>query len=114
MDMTETPWGSWQILLETPEYKVKRLTVNSGHRLSYQKHAKRREHWTVVQGEALVTLNGEEANLGIGQSIDIPMGSAHRIANAGNTVLTFIEVQTGSYFGEDDIERLEDDYGRET
>ena len=106
------PWGKWEILMETPKYKIKRITVNPGERLSYQKHEKRKEHWVVVEGTATVTLDDEKITLEVGDSVDIPTGAAHRIENSGKSPLAFIEVQTGSYFGEDDIERLEDDYGR--
>jgi len=98
--------------LDAPDHKVKRIIVNPGKRLSYQKHFKRQEHWFVVSGEALVTLDGEKIPLKAGQSVDIPCQAAHRIANQGKDPLVFIETQTGSYFGEDDIVRLEDDYGR--
>jgi mannose-6-phosphate isomerase-like protein (cupin superfamily) len=91
---------------------VKRLTVLPGHRLSYQSHAKRHEHWFVVGGQALVTLDGRQIRLATGEDVDIPVGAAHRVENPGPTPLVFIEIQTGSYFGEDDIVRLEDDYGR--
>ncbi|NLN20698.1 MAG: glycosyltransferase [Syntrophomonadaceae bacterium] len=107
-----TPWGRWEVLLDAPDHKVKRITVHSGKRLSYQKHFKRQEHWFVVSGQALVTLDGEKIPLNPGQSVDIPCEAAHRIANPGKAPLVFIETQTGSYCGEDDIIRLEDDYGR--
>ncbi len=110
----EPPWGSWEVLTETPNYKVKRVSVRPGLRLSYQKHAKRREHWVIVSGEALVVLDGVEKKLGVGETIDIPVGAAHRIGNPGTIPMEFIEIQTGSYFGEDDIIRLQDDYGRAT
>ncbi|MFA5140410.1 MAG: phosphomannose isomerase type II C-terminal cupin domain [Elusimicrobiota bacterium] len=106
------PWGEWRILLEAPSYKVKRIAVKPGHRLSYQTHARRQEHWTVVQGEALVTLDGKDLRLTAGQCAAIPKGAAHRARNPGERDLVIIEVQTGEYFGEDDIVRLEDDYGR--
>ena len=106
------PWGSYTVLEEKTTYKVKRIEVLPGQRLSYQKHEKRAEHWMIVGGRASVTLNGEEVALSSGQSIDIPRGAAHRIANPGRDPLTFIEIQQGDYFGEDDIIRLEDDYGR--
>jgi transcriptional regulator with GAF, ATPase, and Fis domain len=77
-----------------------------------QKHAQRAEHWMVVDGTATVTLDGRELTVAIGETIDIPVGSAHRIANPGSQTLVFIEIQRGSYLGEDDIERLQDDYGR--
>ena len=99
--------------MDEPGYKVKRITVLPGQRLSYQKHFKRQEHWIIVEGQALVTLDGRDIALKTGEYIDIPMESAHRIANPGSVPLVFIEVQRGSYFGEDDIVRLQDDYGRE-
>jgi mannose-6-phosphate isomerase-like protein (cupin superfamily) len=107
------PWGKWEVLLDEPGYKVKRIIVLPGKRLSYQKHFKRKEHWILVEGEALVTLDGKDIPLMAGDSIDIPLASAHRIANPGKTPLVFIEIQSGHYFGEDDIVRLQDDYGRE-
>ena len=106
------PWGTFTVLDEAPNYKVKRIEVLPGKRLSYQKHAKRSEHWMVVSGGARVTLDGREIILSEGQTIDIPVGVAHRIENAGETPLVFIEIQTGAYFGEDDIVRLQDDFGR--
>ena len=106
------PWGKWEVLLDEPNYKVKRITVLAGKRLSYQKHFKRNEHWIVVEGKAVVTLDGKKIDLVKGETIDIPKEAAHRIANTGNKQLTFIEIQLGEYFGEDDIIRLEDDYGR--
>ena len=106
------PWGSFEVLADCDRYKVKRLTVDPGQRLSYQRHANRAEHWVVVEGFALVTLDGERHELTVGASIDIPVGAAHRVENPGDAELVFVEVQTGDYFGEDDIVRLEDDYGR--
>jgi len=107
-----TPWGSWQVLRVEPRFKVKRIMVSPGQRLSYQLHHRRREHWTVVMGEAEVTLDGKVIRLKPGEAVDIPVDIAHRIANPGSEEMVFIEVQQGNYFGEDDIERLEDDYGR--
>jgi mannose-6-phosphate isomerase len=106
------PWGSYTVLDDQDTYKIKRIEVLPGKRLSYQKHKKRAEHWVIVGGQAQVTLNGKEVDLSTGQSIDISRGAAHRIANPGTDLLTFIEIQRGNYFGEDDIVRLEDDYGR--
>jgi glycosyltransferase involved in cell wall biosynthesis len=106
------PWGRWEVLLDEPTYKVKRITVLPDKRLSYQKHFKREEHWTIVEGQALVTLDGQEIELAAGATINIPREAAHRIANPGPDDLIFIEVQCGTYFGEDDIIRLQDDYGR--
>jgi mannose-6-phosphate isomerase len=110
----ERPWGSYTVLSdEAADHKVKRLVVHPGRRLSYQRHSKRAEHWFMVTGTAEVTLDGVVTTLGAGQAIDIPLEGAHRIANVGDTDLVFIEVQHGTYFGEDDIVRLEDDFGRE-
>lgn len=106
------PWGTWEVILGEPTYKVKRVTVLPGKRLSYQKHFKRQEHWNIVEGSGLVTLEGEQIPLTSGESITIPCKAAHRIANPGKSPLVLIEVQHGSYCGEDDILRLEDDYGR--
>jgi mannose-6-phosphate isomerase-like protein (cupin superfamily) len=106
------PWGTFTVLDEGENFKVKRIEVFPGSRLSYQKHARRAEHWFVVQGKAKVTLNDREILLSAGQAIDIPIGSAHRIENPGDELLVFIEVQRGGYLGEDDIVRLEDDFGR--
>ncbi len=111
--MTEQrPWGSFTVLEDRQNYKVKRIEVLPGKRLSYQKHEKRTEHWCVVEGQAVVTLEGRELKLACGEAIDIPPMAAHRIHNPGLGRLTFIEVQRGEYFGEDDIIRLEDDFGR--
>lgn len=111
--LVSTPWGSYEILDDQPNFKVKRIVVNPGHRLSYQRHTKRSEHWFIAEGEANVTLDGKEHNLVCGKSIDIPQQAAHRIQNPSQSEkLIFIEVQLGTYFGEDDIERLSDDYGR--
>ncbi len=106
------PWGRWEVLLEESTYKVKRVTVLPGKRLSYQKHSNRNEHWSVISGSALVTIDGKDTLLEAGQAIDIPREAAHRVSNPGQSPLVFIEIQRGSYLGEDDIVRLEDDYGR--
>ena len=109
----ERPWGSFTILDEGETYKVKRLEILPGKRLSYQRHSRRSEHWFVVRGTAKVTLNDAEILVPAGSSIDIPLGAAHRIENSPeNEKLVLIETQTGDYFGEDDIERLDDDFGR--
>ncbi len=111
--MTEQrPWGSFTILEDRQSYKVKRIEVLPGKRLSYQKHEKRAEHWVIVKGEAMVTLEGQAISLLPGHALDIARMAAHRIGNPGKDLLTFIEVQRGDYFGEDDIIRLDDDYGR--
>ena len=109
----ERPWGSFTILDEGENYKVKRLEILPGKRLSYQRHSRRSEHWFVVRGTAKVTLNDTEILVPAGAALDIPVGSAHRIANSPDSEkLVLIETQTGDYFGEDDIERLDDDFGR--
>lgn len=109
----ERPWGKYIVLLNGEDHKVKEITVLSGQRLSLQRHQKREEHWFIHRGEAKVTLAGKDSILHAGQYIDIPRSCVHRITNIGETELVFIEIQTGDYFGEDDIERLEDDYERE-
>jgi len=106
------PWGTYTVLEEGTTFKVKRIEVLPGKRLSYQKHSQRAEHWVVVEGTAKVTLDGNDFTVRTGEAIDIPVGAAHRVENPGETDLIFIEVQRGSYLGEDDIERLQDDYGR--
>ncbi|MFT4754372.1 MAG: mannose-6-phosphate isomerase [Salibacteraceae bacterium] len=111
--MTESrPWGSYTILEDTDHYKVKRIDVDPGQRLSYQYHFKREENWTVVSGQATIVLDGLEIIKNVGESIFIPLGAKHRMMNKTNEPLCFIEVQTGTYFGEDDIVRLNDDYNR--
>lgn len=106
------PWGSFTVLDEGAGYKVKRIEVLPGKRLSYQKHARRAEHWFVVQGSAKVTLDGREVLKNAGDSVDIPVGTAHRVENPGEELMIFVEVQQGDYLGEDDIVRFEDDFGR--
>ena len=106
------PWGSFTVLDEGRGYKVKRIEVLAGKRLSYQRHARRAEHWMVVAGAARVTLDGGDIVVGCGETVDIPVGAAHRVENAGTDTLVFIEIQRGDYLGEDDITRLEDDFGR--
>jgi len=106
------PWGRWEVLLNEPNYKVKRITVLPGKRLSYQKHFKRSEHWMVVKGRGMVTIDGKEMYIEKGNTVDIAREVAHRMTNNSDEDLTFIEIQQGEYFGEDDIIRLEDDYGR--
>ena len=106
------PWGTFTVLDEADGFKVKRIEVLPGKRLSYQKHAQRAEHWFVVAGTAKVTLDGGEIIVEAGHAIDIPTGAAHRVENAGEQSLVFIEVQRGGYLGEDDIVRLQDDFGR--
>jgi mannose-6-phosphate isomerase len=106
------PWGTFTVLDEAEGFKVKRIEVLPGKRLSYQKHSRRAEHWVVVAGTAKVTLDDRDITIAAGESIDIAIGAAHRVENPGQETLVFIEVQRGGYLGEDDIERLQDDFGR--
>jgi mannose-6-phosphate isomerase len=106
------PWGDYEVLSDADDHKVKRITVQPGKRLSYQRHAQRSEHWFVLQGSGAVTLDGGERPVSAGTAVDVPVGVAHRIANTGDESLVFIEVQHGESFDESDIVRLEDDYGR--
>ncbi len=110
--MEKRPWGSFFVIQESTTYKIKRIEVNSGQRLSYQYHNKRSEVWVIIQGNGVVTLNDVERKYSAGDTILIPQGMKHRIENQGAETTVFIEVQTGSYFGEDDIVRLDDDYNR--
>jgi mannose-6-phosphate isomerase len=113
METDHRPWGYYEVLANEHDHKVKRIVVYPGKRLSLQRHRRRIEHWFILYGDAIVTVDLEEFSLKAGQSVDIPRGALHRILNAGDGDLAFIEVQTGEYFGEDDIERLQDDYGRD-
>jgi mannose-6-phosphate isomerase-like protein (cupin superfamily) len=106
------PWGAWHILDEGEGFKVKRINVNPHARLSYQTHEHRAEHWTVVTGKATCVIDGQTLVAGPGESVDIAIGQAHRIINEQDEPLVLVEVQLGHYTGEDDIVRLEDDYGR--
>ena len=108
----ERPWGSFTVLDDQATHKVKSISVQPGCRLSYQLHQRRAEHWFVISGLATVTVDGAEVEYGPGAYADIPLGSAHRLENRGTEPLVIIEVQYGDYFGEDDIIRLSDDYGR--
>lgn len=109
----QRPWGSFTVLDEGDNYKVKRIEISPGKRLSYQRHSRRAEHWFIVRGIAKVTLNGVEKLVNPGEAIDIAHETAHRVENPhADELLVFIETQTGDYFGEDDIVRLDDDFGR--
>ena len=112
LETDQRPWGSYTVLDDEATFKVKRIEVLPGKRLSYQRHARRSEHWFMVHGTALVTLDGTSHEVGPGDAVDIPVGTDHRIENASDTLVVFVEVQHGEYFGEDDIVRIEDDYGR--
>jgi len=111
-DFEVRPWGTWQVLDTGDGWKVKRIEVRPGHRLSYQTHAQRAEHWVVVAGTATCTIDGRTVVAGPGEVVAVAIGAAHRIANAHDEDLVIIEVQRGDYTGEDDIVRLDDDYGR--
>ena len=113
LEYDERPWGNYSVLSDEDDHKVKRLVVHPGKRLSYQTHAHRAEHWFIVSGTATVTLDGDDLQVEAGQAVDIPLGAAHRVANQGDEDVVLIEVQVGDYFGEDDIVRLEDDFGRD-
>ncbi len=108
----ERPWGNYTVLDEAAGYKVKRIEVLPGKRLSYQRHSRRSEHWMVVRGTGKVTIDGTEIPVSPGIAVDIPSGAAHRIESTGSEKLVFVEIQRGDYLGEDDIIRLEDDFGR--
>lgn len=106
------PWGKYTILHDAPEFKVKRIVVNPGQALSYQLHNKRSEHWAVIHGQGTVVLDDVERVMKEGDSIEIPINSKHRMINNQDVDLEFVEIQTGEYFGEDDIVRFSDEYGR--
>ena len=112
LEKSTRPWGRYEVLQETAKFKVKCIWVAPGKRLSYQRHEKRAEHWYFVAGQAEVTLNGVITHHGPGETITVKIGDLHRVSNQGDQEVIFIEVQTGTYFGEDDIERIEDDFGR--
>lgn len=113
-DSTEKrPWGQYFVIHDTPNYKLKRIEVNPGGKLSYQYHHQRSEAWTIVSGVGTITLDDQVKEYKAGETILIPVGTKHRIENKTDQPVVFIEVQTGTYFGEDDIVRIEDIYGRE-
>ena len=109
----ERPWGWYEVIDQGDRFKVKNIEVKPGHRLSLQKHHHRTEHWIVVSGTAEVQLNDARQLLGEHQSTYIPLGCMHRLSNPGKIPLQIIEVQSGAYLEEDDIERFEDDHGRD-
>ena len=112
LEKSERPWGRYEVLQESDTHKVKCIWVNPGKRLSYQRHKFRAEHWFIVAGSAQVTVDGSVRKMGSGESVQFGIGVLHRIENIGTDEVIFVEVQTGTYFGEDDIERVEDDFGR--
>jgi mannose-6-phosphate isomerase len=112
MEQGERPWGAYTVLEENGSYKIKRIEVHPGQRLSLQLHRHRSEHWIVVSGTALVTCGEREFIVNVNESTFIPIGVNHRLTNPGVIPLTIIEVQSGEYLGEDDIVRIQDDYDR--
>lgn len=113
MEVGERPWGTYTVLEENRNYKIKRIEVLPGQRLSLQMHHHRSEHWIVVSGTAQVTCGDREFILNVNESTFIPMGNSHRLQNPGKISLCIIEVQSGEYLGEDDITRFQDDYHRD-
>ena len=112
LEKTSKPWGRYEVIDQGPKFKVKRITVNKESQLSLQKHQHRSEHWIIVNGEAEIILGNNKLTLRENDTIFIPKGATHRIKNTSKEKLILIEVQFGSYLEEDDIERLEDNYGR--
>ncbi|MCG2725336.1 MAG: phosphomannose isomerase type II C-terminal cupin domain [Elusimicrobia bacterium] len=112
MENEKRPWGEYTVLKSGEEFKVKSIIVNPAQKLSLQLHHKRAEYWIIVRGQALMTLDEKEIHLKKNESIYIPKDTKHRIENQGTIPLEFIEVQTGDYLEEDDIERFDDIYGR--
>ncbi|MGA7097230.1 MAG: phosphomannose isomerase type II C-terminal cupin domain [Acidimicrobiia bacterium] len=108
----ERPWGNYTVLGGGDGYQVKQIVVKPGRRLSYQRHAHRSEHWFIVMGSGEVVLDGVTREVGVGNAVSVPIEALHRIGNTGTDSLIFIEIQLGDYLGEDDIERIEDDFGR--
>ena len=111
-EVESRPWGMYEVLLDSDECKVKRITIAPGQKLSYQYHTKRRENWTVIKGNLTIILDDKKFFREPGESIKISLGERHRAWNETDELVQFIEVQTGTYFGEDDIVRIEDDYNR--
>ena len=107
------PWGRYDVLEVSESHQVKRITVNPGARLSYQRHQRREEYWVLLSGRARFTLDDRDSDHDAGEVLYIPFRAKHRVACVSEVPLVFIEVQRGDYFGEDDIERFSDDYGRE-
>lgn len=112
VESEQRPWGSWHVIDVDHGYKIKRIHVSPGSRLSYQTHTHRSEHWVVIFGIATCTIDDEVIVAGPGDSVDVAQGAKHRLANEGTQELVIVEVQHGAYTGEDDITRLDDDYGR--
>ena len=113
IERTHRPWGWYETVSEVPGNKIKRIRVMPGQQISLQKHARRAEHWVVVMGTARVHVGGRELDMVQGEHIDIPLGAVHRLTNLTADPVEIVEVQFGTYLGDDDIVRLQDDYGRE-
>jgi mannose-6-phosphate isomerase len=113
IERTARPWGWYETVYEAPGHKIKRIGVHPGQQISLQLHHRRAEHWVVVVGTATVTVGEQVLQMQPGQHIDIALGAVHRLANVGTGPVEILEVQFGDYLGEDDIVRLQDDYGRE-
>jgi len=112
MQVETRPWGTYEVILDDPLTKVKRIVVNPGQKLSYQYHHRRQEVWTVIKGILTIVLDDEKIFRSYGKTVKIPLGTKHRAWNETDEPVEFIEVQTGTYFGEDDIVRIQDDYNR--
>ncbi len=112
MNYEKKPWGNYLVLHKEEGIQVKRIEINPGCRLSLQTHSRRSEKWTIVSGTGTVTLGNKEYPVSKGSYIDVAVGEPHRIHNTGKDLLVFIEIQFGDYLGEDDIIRLQDDFGR--
>ena len=110
--MEKRPWGAFFVLSDEKDFKIKKIEVNPSKRLSYQFHNKRSELWYILNGEGIVTINEKKTKVKEGSVVKIKKLEKHRIENNSSKILTFIEIQTGTYFGEDDIRRYEDDYNR--
>jgi len=108
----ERPWGWYEVIDQGNRYKVKRIEVNPNASLSLQKHLHRAEHWVVVEGTAQIEVDGKISIIKENESTYIPLGSKHRLSNRGKIPLRIVEIQSGSYLEEDDIERFDDNYGR--
>ncbi len=112
MNFEERPWGNYTVLYTDETCQVKKLVLNPGKRISLQSHEFRAEHWFIVSGQGTAELDYKELKVGPGDSIDVPIGTKHRIASNSSDPLVFVEVQTGTSFAEEDIVRYEDDFGR--
>ena len=112
LEISHRPWGDYIVLADEPDHKVKRITVLPGKRLSLQRHRQRMEHWYFLHGQGVITLGDQEIAVAPGSTADITPMTLHRISNTGSEQLVLIEIQRGDYFGEDDIERFDDDFGR--